>query len=146
VLLIAIAGGGLAAATFAQYPEHVRLPGLDVRITTSHPPALRHEHRPPSPGPDYVWVGGFWDNDGGHWNWVQGHWDRPADTGVYWIAPRYVRSEGAYIYEPGHWSNQTLVVGDDVRSHRAWRRHEREHEHEMEREHHDQNRDHDRDH
>ena len=145
VFLVAIASGGLAAATFAQYPEPPRLPGLDIRITTGHPPALRHEHRPPSPGPDYVWVAGFWDNGGGHWAWVPGRWDRPATTGVYWIAPRYVHSEGAYIYEPGHWSNQTLIVGDDVRDHRAWRHHERDHDHELDREQHRDN-DHDRNH
>ena len=145
ILLVATASGGLAAAAFAQFPEPPRLPGLDIRITTGHPPALRHEHRPPSPGPDYVWVAGFWDNGGGRWAWVPGRWDRPATTGVYWIAPRYVHSEGAYIYEPGHWSNQTLIVGDDVRNHRAWRHHERDHDHELDREHHRDN-DHDRDH
>jgi len=149
VLLIAIASGGLATAAIAQFPEHIPLPGLDVRITTGHPPALRHEHRPPSPGSGYVWVAGSWADNGGHWAWVPGRWDRPVATGVYWIAPRYVHSSGAYLYEPGHWSNQTLIVGDDVRNHNAWRHHEHDHEREMQREqHHDSydQRNQDRDH
>ena len=137
VLLVAIASSGLAAVSFAQ---------LDVRITTGHPPAIRHEHRPPSPGAGYVWVGGYWNEDAGHWAWVPGRWDRPEASGSYWIAPRYVHSEGAYIYEPGHWSNQTLVVGEDVRNHRAWKHHERDHDRELEKEHSHSNYDHDRDH
>lgn len=142
--LIAIAAGCLASAA----PAQISLPGLDIRITSGRPPALRHERRSHRPGPDYVWIAGFWNDEGGHWAWVPGRWDRPAVRNVYWIAPRYIRSEGGYIYEPGHWSNQTLVVRDDVRSHRAWRRHNRDHDREIEREHrrYDRDRDQDRDH
>ena len=139
VLLIALVGCGLAGVSLAQ---------LDVRITTGHPPAIRHEHHPPSPGAGYVWVGGYWNDEGGRWDWVPGRWDRPDVSGAYWITPRYVHSQGSYIYEPGHWSSQTLVVGEDVRNHRAWKHHERDHEREMEKEHHRSNyeHDHDRDH
>ena len=142
---ISIAAGAFAAGAFAQLPEPPPLPGLDIRITTGRPPSPRYEHRPARPGPDYVWVGGFWGDEAGHWNWVPGRWERPAEPGAYWIAPRYVHSQGAYVYEPGHWSNQTLIAGEDVRAHRAWKHHEREHDRELDREHH-HNRDYDREH
>jgi len=145
-VLIAIAGGILAAAASAQIPVPVPpLPGLDIRITTGHPPAVRHEHRSARPGPDYVWVAGFWNDNGGRWEWVPGRWDRP-EVSARWVSPRYIRSEGGYIYEPGHWSNQTLIVGDEVRQHRAWKHYHHDEDnnnHNHDREH---DRDHDRDH
>ena len=132
--ILAAAILGVAAVTLAQIPVPP-LPGLHVEITTGRPPAMRHEHRGHSPGAGYVWVNGFWHWDGGRWDWVPGRWDRPPVAEAYWIAPRYVHAERGYIYEPGHWSNQTVIVGDDIRAHHAWRNHEREHERELEREH-----------
>ncbi len=146
-ILFAVVLCGLAAPALPQIPFPPPLPGLDVRITTGRPPALRHERRGRRPGADYAWVGGFWHWGGSRWDWVPGRWDRPAERGGYWIAPRYVRSDRGYIYEPGHWSNQTVIVGEDVRARREWRRHEREHERELERERrHNRDYDHDRDH
>jgi hypothetical protein len=133
-ILAAAVLGGVAAAALPQIPVPPPLPGLSVQITTGRPPALRHERRGHRPGRDYVWVSGFWHWGGGRWDWVPGRWDRPPDTQAYWITPRYVRSERGYIYEPGHWSTQTIVVGDDIRARREWRRHERDHERELERE------------
>jgi len=135
-MLAAILAGGLAATALPQIPVPVPvpLPGLEVRFTTGHPPSPRYERRPPRPGPDYVWVSGFWNWDGARWGWVSGRWEVAAAPDAYWIGARCVRSERGYIYEPGHWSNQTLVVPEEVRERREWRHHEPEHERELERE------------
>ena len=131
----AVLTAGMAVGALAQIPIPIPpLPGLDVRITTRRPPPLRYERRIERPGPDYVWVRGFWDWDGDRWEWVQGRWDRPAVADVYWIPARYIRTSRGTIYEPGHWSNQQVVVTDDVRRNRWWRQHERLHERELERE------------
>jgi hypothetical protein len=147
IFLVAVVVGVSAAVAEAQVTAHVTLPRLDVHVMAGRPPAPRYEVRGPRPGEGYIWVGGFWTAEGGRWEWVPGHWDQPPEPDVYWIQPRYVHSYGEYIYEPGHWSNQALNVGEDVRGHRSWQRHEREHEREMEREHsgyyhHDRDRDH----
>jgi hypothetical protein len=145
-ILAAALVGGATAGAMAQIPIPVPpLPGLDVRITTGRPPALRHERRPPRPGSDYVWVGGFQHWDGGRWGWVPGRWDRPAVANGYWIPARYIRTSRGTIYEPGHWSNQQVIVGDDIRARREWRQHERQHNHELEQER-DRDRYRDRDH
>ena len=133
ILAVALAGGACATA-LAQPVPFPPLPGLDVRITTGRPPALRHERRPLRPGQDYVWVSGFWNWDGGRWAWVPGRWDRPAVAEAYWIPARYVRTYRGTIYEPGHWSNQTVIVGDDIRARREWRDHERQHDRELQQE------------
>jgi len=144
--------GVTAGTALAQIPVPVPpLPGLEVRFSTGRPPAVRRERPGPRPGRDYVWVAGFWDSDGRNWRWVPGRWEARVAPEAYWIAPRYVRSDRGTIYEPGHWSNQTIVVGDDLRQRKEWQRHERDHERELQRErdrdrYKDQFRDHDRDH
>ncbi len=145
-MLSVVLVGGAAATTVAQIPLPPLPPGLNVRITTGRPPAPRREVRPARPGPDYVWVGGFYDNDGGRYGWIPGRWERRAAPDAYWIPSRYVRTSRGTIYEPGHWSTQQLVVEDDVRRNREWRRHERMHERELERERNRDYWDRDRDH
>ncbi|MEP6801891.1 MAG: YXWGXW repeat-containing protein [Acidobacteriota bacterium] len=146
ILLSVALVGGAAATALPQIPLPPLPPGLNVRITTGRRPAVRREIRSARPGQDYLWINGYWANDGGRWDWVPGRWERRAQADAYWIPARYNRTRRGTIYEPGHWSNQQLVVEDDVRQNREWRRHERFHEREMEQER-DRNRwDHDRDH
>jgi len=132
-ILGAVLIGGTAVGALAQIPIPP-LPGIDVRITSRRPPPLRYERRIPSPGEGYVWVRGFWNWNGDRWDWVPGRWDRPAVSDAYWIPARYVRTPGGTIYEPGHWSNQEVVVNEEVRRNRYWLRHERMHERELEQE------------
>jgi len=133
-----IAAAALCVPSAAQIPVPVPPlpPGLHVRITTGAPPAVRHEVRAARPGPDYVWVAGYWADDGGHWAWIPGRWERTVEPGAYWIPARYIHTSHGTIYEPGHWSNQQLVVDEDLRRRSEWRHHEREHERELERERH----------
>jgi YXWGXW repeat-containing protein len=125
---------GVAAAALPQPVPPVPLPGLEVRIATQKPPALRHERRGESPGPDHVWIGGFWHWEGSRWHWVPGRWEARIAPSAYWIPARYIHGSHGYIYEPGHWSSQTIIVTDEIRHHSEWRHHERDHERELERE------------
>ena len=97
---------------------HVDLPRVEIRIGHRAPPPLRREHKGHRPSPGQVWIAGAWDWQGSDWAWVDGRWDRPADRGIRWNKARYVREGAAWRYEPGHWSNQRLVEGDDYRQ---WR-------------------------
>ena len=133
--ILAMVVGGVAATAIPQIPLPPLPPGLDVRITTGRPPRIRHEVRTARPGPDYVWVAGVYDyDDSGRYRWIPGRWERPVAPQAYWIPARYIRTSRGTIYEPGHWSNQQVVVGDNIRRNREWRRHERMHRREIERE------------
>lgn len=133
-VLAAVMVGGVAATAVPQIPIPP-LPGLHVRITTGRPPAPRREVRVARPGPDYVWIAGVYDpDDRGRYRWVPGRWDRPVVADGYWIPARYIRTSRGTIYEPGHWSNQQVVVDDNVRQRREWRKHERQHDRELARE------------
>jgi hypothetical protein len=108
----------LALPAAAQIP----IPEVEIHVAHTAPPHLRHEHRPPSPGEGYVWIGGAWGWQGNQWTWAPGRWERPEGH-VRWIRPRYTHEYGAYRYEPGHWSNQHLVESEDYRRWHEEKRH-----------------------
>jgi hypothetical protein len=66
------------------------------------PPAPPAETAPPTPGPDYVWVGGDWVWNGG-WVWVGGHWVIPPYPGAIWIHGGWGRHWGGFHRMRGHW-------------------------------------------
>jgi len=99
------------------------LPNLQIHISHSAPPRFRHERIPPRPGANHVWIAGSWDWQGNQWIWLPGRWDRPVDRHARWVRPHYAREYGSYRYEPGHWSNQRVIEGDDYRRWKDERHH-----------------------
>ena len=86
---------------------------LGIRI--GPPPAVRVEHRPARPGPDYVWVGGYWYPDNGrHYVWHPGYWSRPPYAGAHWVGPH--RADGQFY--AGYWDGPHGRVEHD----HAWDR------------------------
>ncbi len=108
----------LPAPAQVQVRVGVQLPGLEIRVGHRAPPRLLREHRPMSPGRGYMWIPGAWDWQNDDWAWIAGRWDRPNARRARWIRPRYMREGAAWRYEPGHWSNQRVVEGEDYR---RWR-------------------------
>ena len=71
---------------------------LGIRI--GPPPAPRVLRvRPASPGPDYVWVDGYWYPVGRRYQWHEGYWTRPPYAGARWVAPHH---DGEQFFE-GYW-------------------------------------------
>lgn len=69
------------------------------------PPGVHADLQVTSPGPDYVWVPGYWDwNLGsGEWFWAPGVWIRPPHDHARWVAPRYDHHRSHWKYQRGHW-------------------------------------------
>jgi len=61
------------------------------------PPAVAYY--PPSPGPGYAWVGGYYNRVGPCYIWRAGYWARPPYAGAVWVGPRYVGRR----YYNGYW-------------------------------------------
>jgi hypothetical protein len=95
---------------------------IGIRIGPPPPPRVVRV-QPVAPGPDFVWVEGYWYPNGNHYKWHDGYWSRPPYAGARWVAPRH---DGERFYQ-GYWE------GD---------RGKFEHDHRWDR---DRNRDYDRD-
>lgn len=84
---------------------------ISVGIRIGAPPAPRAYRVPRAPGPDYVWVEGYWYPQNGHYRWLNGYWTRPPYEGAYWVAPYYVNGQ----YYEGHWEGPRGIVRHDHR-------------------------------
>jgi hypothetical protein len=115
---LALTAFGIFLAVPASPQIRADVDGLHIRIVNDAPPRVRHERRGRRPDRLSVWVGGYWDHRGDRWDWVPGRWERPRDRSSRWIAPRYVREQRVWVYQPGHWSYDRLVDDD----YREWRR------------------------
>ena len=71
--------------------------GTPVYYPPPPPPVVTYE--PPYPGPDYVWIPGYWYPTGRRYNWRVGYWARAPYHGAYWVAPRYSK----HRYYAGYW-------------------------------------------
>src|SRR3954467_8821078 len=76
------------------------------------PPPPRAYRVPPQPGPDYVWVDGYWYPEGGQYRWHNGYWTHPPYPDAYWVAPYYERDQ----YYAGHWEGGR----GDVHHYHGW--------------------------
>jgi len=56
-----------------------------------------------APGPDFIWIGGFWHRDHDRWVWGGGHWGHRPYAHAEWVGHRWVRGDHGYHYEQGHW-------------------------------------------
>jgi hypothetical protein len=81
---------------------------FDVRTGTP-PPAPRAYRVPPQPGPDYVWVDGYWYPVNGQYRWHNGYWTRPPYSDAYWVAPYHDGDK----YYTGHWEGSRGDVHHD---------------------------------
>jgi hypothetical protein len=54
---------------------------------------------PATPGPDYVWIEGYWYPVGRHYKWHAGYWSVPPYPGARWVSPRH---DGERFYN-GYW-------------------------------------------
>ena len=127
-----IAGTLLAGAV--ALPAQV---SVGIRIGEPPPPRVVRV-LPESPGPDFVWIGGYWYPVGRHYRWHEGYWTRPPYAGARWVGPRH---EGGQYYV-GYWEGDRGRVEHD---------HHWDHDHDRDRDrwrdrddHHDRD-DHDRD-
>ena len=80
-------------------------------ITIGRPPAPRAYRVPPRPGPEFVWVEGYWYVQGQHYKWHDGYWTRPPFAGAYWVEPYYYG--GRYI--GGYWEDGRRQYSHDHR-------------------------------
>jgi hypothetical protein len=90
-------------------------------ISIGEPPPPRTYRVPRQPGPDYVWVEGYYFPQGSRYVWHDGYWTRPPYAGAYWVAPYHVGGQ----YYQGRWEGSRGNVDHDHRWDRGRQRDER---------------------
>jgi hypothetical protein len=67
------------------------------------PPRRMSERRDRPPGRNYVWVSGYHRWQGQSYVWVPGRWEQRPHARARWVAHRYVRRNGGWVFVEGHW-------------------------------------------
>jgi hypothetical protein len=84
--------------------------GAGVVWVQSAPPRERYEPRPEAPGPDYIWITGFWVWGGSSYDWTPGHWEHRPSPRARYERGRWNRGRGGWYWVDGRWR-------DDDREH-----------------------------
>jgi hypothetical protein len=82
---------------------------LGIRI--GPPPRARVVVVPPSPGPENVWIAGYWYPVGRHYKWHEGYYTRPPYEGARWVEPHH---DGQQYYA-GYWDGDRGRLEHDHR-------------------------------
>jgi len=94
----ALLGAGSAANAQVSVGVVIGRPPVPV-VIEEPPPPPRVYAVAARPGPEFMWVEGYWFPQGKHYRWHDGYWTRPPYGGAYWVEPYYYR--GNYI--AGYW-------------------------------------------
>jgi len=85
---------------------------ISIGVTIGPPPAPRVVRvRPRSPGPQFVWVEGYWYPVGHRYKWHAGYWTRPPYPGAVWVVPHH---DGRQFFE-GYWQGDHGRIAHDHR-------------------------------
>jgi hypothetical protein len=85
---------------------------VEIGISIGAPPSPRVVRvLPERPGPEFIWVEGYWYPVGHHYKWHEGYWTRPPYEGARWVAPRY---DGERFFV-GYWDGDHGRVEHDHR-------------------------------
>lgn len=88
---------------------------ISVGIRIGAPPAPRVVAvTPVRPGPDFIWVEGYWYPVGHHYKWHAGYWTRPPYEGARWVAPHHDGER----YFVGYWDGDRGRLEHDHHSDR----------------------------
>jgi hypothetical protein len=85
---------------------------VSVGIQIGPPPPPRVVRvLPRRPGPEWVWIEGYWYPVGRRYQWHSGYWTRLPYPGARWIGPRYERGQ----FFGGYWDGDRGRVEHDHR-------------------------------
>ncbi len=78
-------------------------PGGAVLYVDRPPPAAYSDVVIVSPGPGYVWIGGYHSWTGRDYVWNRGHWALPPQGYRMWNPGVWQRDGRGHYWVPGHW-------------------------------------------
>ena len=73
------------------------------------PPEPKVEVAGDAPGPDFVWVSGFWSWPG-RWEWVAGHWDKQPSPQATYVSGHWIQHNDYWAWVPGYWKEAKFAL------------------------------------
>jgi hypothetical protein len=99
--LVTIASFPAAGCTaYSTPPPSTEVPSDDA---PPPPPPAQVEVIPVSPGPEYVWVGGFHRWDGRRYVWIGGHYDRRPALHAHYVRGHWEHRGRVTVWVDGRW-------------------------------------------
>ncbi len=77
-------------------------PPVTKKLVDIPPPPPRIDNITASPGPEYVWMDGYWNWSDGKYVWNNGRWT-PARPGQFWVAPHWKQQGSGWRLHSGYW-------------------------------------------
>ena len=75
------------------------------------PPPLPVYTQPLCPGPDYIWVPGYWAYGDYGYYWVPGTWVLAPFSGALWTPGYWGWGNGLYVWHDGYWGTRVGFYG-----------------------------------
>lgn len=91
--------GGWYGGVFIDVPV---TPGPRVVVVEREPPPEPQEVIYACPGPEFIWVKGYWTWQG-YWVWTPGHWEQRPHPEAVWISGSWERRPGGWVWIGGRW-------------------------------------------
>ncbi len=98
--LIGICGAAALLVTLTACPP---VPPDGVVYASEGPPPMRTEVAIAAPGPDFVWVPGYWNWGGSAYVWTAGAWSHPPHVHARWVAPSWHHNGHGWYSTRGEW-------------------------------------------
>jgi WXXGXW repeat (2 copies) len=67
------------------------------------PPPAEVEVVPVSPGPDFIWIGGYHRWEGRRYVWIRGHYERRPHPRARWVNPHWEARGRVHVWVGGRW-------------------------------------------
>src|SRR5579863_10489778 len=83
---------------------------FSLTVTIAPPPLLVYS-QPICPGPNYMWVPGYWAYGPDGYYWVPGTWVLTPFSGALWTPGYWGWNNGAYLWHDGYWGLQVGFYG-----------------------------------
>ncbi len=106
-LLGSCAWTAIPAASHAQSTE---CPVVGISSDEAPPPIPDYD-QPPTPGPGFIWIPGYWQWNNVEYYWVPGTWMVPPTPGSLWTPGYWEFRDGAYVFNHGYWGPHVGFYG-----------------------------------
>jgi hypothetical protein len=73
-------------------------------VVMQAPPAPPPEAVTAQPGPNYLWIPGYWTWQNNRYAWMAGHWEVPPTSTSVWHNPHWEPEGTAFRFYEGYWN------------------------------------------